>query len=388
MSDKAGRLPGWALGIGAVGLIFMIVSLRVGKHPVERFFANWVVWFTSLLSVGLGALFMVALEHLVGARWSVPLRRVPERVSGLLWPLVGVAAIGLLAFAGPHPLYRWALPSAATDPILGPKLIYLNVPFFAGRVALCFVLWALFHTWLVRGSYRQDETRDPAFNARAKKLSAIFMLVFAPTLSIIAFDWLMSLDPYWFSTIFGVYLFAGTMTSGLAAITLGVLWMQGKKRLPGIGPDHLYSLGGLMFAFTCFWAYIAISQFMLIWYANIPEEAVWYVDRTGAGWIGWGVLLVFMQFLVPFFALLQRDSKCDPARLRWVSIWLLAAHVVDMYYLVMPTLEQGVLFGLAEIGFLLFFPVAAVWWVARSMAQGADMPTGDPNLAKGLEFHL
>ena len=388
MSGKAGRLPGWAMGIGALGLLLMILSLFVGENPMRRFFANWVVWFAAVLSVGLGALFMVALEHLVGARWSVPLRRVPERIAGLLWPLMIAAAIGLFAFAGDNPLYIWAKDSAAQDAILGPKLVWLNVPFFAGRVALCFALWALFHFWLVRGSYRQDETRDPAWSARARRLSAVFMLVFAPTLSLVAFDWLMSLDPYWFSTIFGVYLFAGTMTSGLAAITLGVLWMKSKQRLPGVGPDHLYSLGALMFAFTCFWAYIAVSQFMLIWYANIPEEVTWYAERGSTGWIGVAVLLVIMQFAVPFLALLPRDVKSDPRRLRWVAIWLLCAHVLDMYYLVMPTLSEGVVFGLPEIGFLLFFPVAASFFVARSMGQGADMPTGDPNLAEGLEFHL
>lgn len=381
------RAPGWVPLAGGVGLFGMVLALALGRD-LPRFFANWVLWLVALLSLALGALFMVALEHLVGARWSVPLRRVPERLSSLLWLLLPVAAVGLLTLFTSNPLYPWAAPAAAEDPILAGKAAWLNPAFFILRVALCFGLWWIFYAALVQGSLRQDRGGDAAFPARARRASTLFMLVYAPTISLVAFDWLMSLEPHWFSTIFGVYLFAGSVISGLAAITLCVLHLEAQGRLPGVRADHLYNLGGLMFAFTCFWTYIAISQFMLIWYANLPEEVVWFAHRAEHGWWAVVVLLAVMRFLVPFFALLSRDAKSDPARLRWVSLWMLAAHVLDLYFLVMPSLGRGVLFGLMEVSAALFFVALATGWVVRSMRMGADMPTGDPNLAKGLEFHL
>ena len=384
---QATRVPGWVPVAGAVGLLGLLATLAV-QRDLPRFFANWVMWLVILLSMGLGALFTVALEHVVAARWSVPLRRVPERLSSILGLVVPVALIGLLSLVMQPSLYPWAAPEARSDAILAGKAVWLNPGFFSLRVLLCFVLWGIFYLALVKGSIRQDEGRNAGFAAHARRNSVLFLLVYAPTITLVAFDWVMSLEPKWHSTIFGVYLFSGSLLSGLAAITLGVLHLKRAGRLPGVGPDHLYNLGGLMFAFTCFWTFIAISQFLLMWYANLPEEVIWFVHRSQHGWWAVALLLALAHFIVPFFALLSRDAKSDEARLSWVSMWILGAHALDIYFLVMPSLGRGILVGAMEIFAALFFIAAATGWAARSMRLGADMPTGDPNLSAGLEFHL
>ena len=380
-----GLAGGMIVLMGVLGLVGLLTSYASDGAAAARFFANWVLWYVVLLSIGLGALFLIALEHLVSARWSVPLRRIPERLSSLMVLLFPLA---LVALWGVRSLYLWAGPGAAGDEILQAKAVWLNVPFFTVRSLACLGLWLLFFVWLVRGSYRQDQGQAPEFPGRAKRLAAAFMIVFGVTVTVAAFDWLMSLEPHWFSTIMGVYLFSGCMVAGLAGTTLVVIYLLKAGRLPGIKPDHLYNLGALMFGFNAFWAYIAFSQFMLIWYANLPEETGFFYHRLHGPWLGVTVLLPIVHFFIPFFALLSRDAKCDTGRLRWVAIWLLASHVIDVYWLVFPSLGQGVLLGWPEVAFAFFFVALTLVWVRGSLRVGWDMPVGDPNLRAGLEFSL
>jgi hypothetical protein len=188
--------------------------------------------------------------------------------------------------------------------------------------------------------------------------------------------------------MFGVYLFAGTFLAGLAAITLAVLDLTARGRLPELRPDHVYSLGGLLFAFTVFYGYIAFAQYMLIWYANLPEEVVWYKARLSGGWLAAALLLALIRFFIPFFALITRDSKSDAVRLRWVAVLVLVGHLLDVYWQVFPALGRGVLLSWPELAFALLFGGAGVLWVGRAQRLGADMPVGDPFLAEALEFHL
>jgi hypothetical protein len=348
----------------------------------ERFWASFVVWFLFVLTVGLGALFLVALNHLVGARWSVPLRRATERIASLVVPAAPLAVVGLLALPV---LYPWTFPEAAKHPAIAAKSAWLNVPFFAGRTIGCAALLVLFFALVVGGSIRQDRTKDPALSVRAKHLSAGFMFVFAITITVVAFDWVSSLLPEWYSDIFGVYLFAGTFLAGLAAASLAAVFLVSRGRLPGVRPDHLYNLGGLMFAFTVFWSYIAFAQYMLIWYANLPEEVVWYKQRIEGPWLGVVLALAALHFVAPFFLLLGKDQKSDVRTLGAASVSLLAAHVIDLYWMVFPALGRGPIFGWAEASFALMFVGGGLCWLRRSMAWGADFPVGDPLLQEGLE---
>lgn len=351
----------------------------------ERFWVNWIVWFLFVLTAGLGCLFIVALEHLVGAKWSVPLRRVPERLSGLVLLMAPAALLAL--FALPE-VYSWARPEGMSDHVVAAKAGWLNVPFFAARTAGCILLWFVAHRILVRGSIRQDTERDARFNVRARRFAPGFMVIFALTITLVAFDWISSLAPAWYSDVLGIYVFAGTFLAGLSATTLAVLYLAGADRLPGVRSDHLYNLGGFLFAFTVFWSYIGFAQYMLMWYANLPEEVFWYRDRLEGAWGVLVLVLAAAHFAFPFLVLVPRAAKGDPRRLLWVAGLMLLAHWLDLYWMVFPVLGRGPLFGWPELSAALFFVCLALLWVGRAMREGADLPVGDPFLREGLEFRL
>jgi hypothetical protein len=351
----------------------------------ERFWANWIVWFLFVLTIGLGGLFLVALEHVVGAKWSVPLRRVPERLSSLAL-LMGPAL--LLALLALPVLYPWTRPAAHDDPILAGKAVWLNVPFFVLRVAACLGLWWLSYRILVSGSVRQDREKSFRFSVRARRFGPVFMIVFGITITIVAFDWIASLEPAWYSDVFGVYIFAGTVLAGLAATTLAVLFLLARGKLPGVQPDHIYSLGGFLFAFTVFWSYIGFSQYLLMWYANMPEEVFWYKERMQGLWGALVLMLAVLHFLLPFLVLIPRAAKTDPKRLAWIAGTILLAHWLDLYWMVFPVLGKGPVFSWPELSFAVFFLSASLLCFLRLMARGASMPLGDPFLHEALEFRL
>jgi len=379
MSVRNKRLWGATL-VGLAGIL--IAYAKVGA---ERFWLNWVLWFVFLLSLALGALFLVALEHLVAARWSVPIRRIPERLSTLLIPLT---VIGLIGLAAVPVIYPGARPEALADKLLAGKAFWLGLPCFSLRVVLCFVAWLAALAVLVKGSLAQDRSHDPRFNIRARRFAPLAMAFFGFGITLVAFDWISALEPAWYSDIFGVQLFAGAFLAGLSATVLMVLHLQGRDRLPEVGRDHLYNLGGFTFAFTVFWAYIAFAQYMLMWYADLPEEVFWYEKRLHGGWLPVILVTGVLHFLIPFFALLSRDAKKHPGRLRWIAIVMLLAHFLDLYWLVFPALMPQPVFSWPELSFALFFLGGALLWIRRVRGLGEDMPVGDAFLKQGLEFRL
>ena len=367
----------------AIGLIGVLATAVVSGR--ERFWANWILWFLFLLTIGLGSLFIVALEHVVGATWSIPLRRIPERLSSLAL-LMGPAA--LVALFSLKFLYPWTRPESADNPVVAGKASWLNVPFFSVRVLLCLGLWALAYRIFVQGSMRQDQMRDPKFNLRARRFAPVFMVIFGITITVVAFDWISSLEPEWYSDIFGVYLFAGTFLAGLAATTLAILYLKSRGRLPEIRPDHMYNLGGFLFAFTVFWSYIGFAQYLLMWYANLPEEVFWYKERLQGGWGPLLLGLAVIHFLVPFFILIPRDAKSDPKFLFWTAALMLFSHWLDLYWMIFPILKRGLLFGWQEFSFGVLFIAGGLLWIRYRMNRGPDMPLGDPLLNEGLGFRL
>lgn len=351
----------------------------------ERFWANWLVWMLMLLSAGLGALFLVALEHLTDARWSVPLRRTAERVAGLVVPASAAAVLALFSL---RVLYPWAQPEAAHIPAVAAKAVWLNIPFFGLRVMGCAVLWLLSWRVLAGGSLAQDLTKDASLSVRARRFAPFFMVVMGLTTLLVAFDWISSLSPEWYSDVLGVYLFAGMFLAGLAAVTVAVCYLKERGRLAEVRFDHVYNLGGWLFAFTVFWSYIAFAQYLLMWYADLPEEVFWYAQRGHGPWKGVTLALAVLHFVIPFFALIPRDAKGDLKRLRWVAVLVLGAHYLDLYWLIFPVLGERPLFSWPELGFVFLFVGVALLWIRRAMKQGADMPVGDPFLAEGLAFKL
>ncbi len=379
-NSKSANLLIAATLLGGLGTLLAFV-----KAGHERFWINWVYWFVLLFTISIGCLFIVALQHLVSARWSIPIRRVPERLATLLLPVTPVALIGLGAVPV---LFPGSRSEALHNKVLAGKAFWLSWPFFSIRtvIVLCASLIAL--AILVRGSLRQDKSKDPQFSARAKRFSPVFMVLFAFSVTIVAFDWIAGMVPEWYSDIFGVYLFAGSFLSALASTILAILYLKSHDRLSDVRRDHLYSLGTFTFAFTVFWSYIAFAQYMLMWYANLPDEVIWYHVRLQGGWHAVTVTLAIVHFIIPFFALSSRDAKSNPKRLVKVALLMLGAHMLDVYWLIFPCLGRGPVFSWPELSFLLLFLGGACLWVRKALSFGEDMPIGDPFLREGLEFHL
>ena len=275
---------------------------------------NWLLWTLFLLTLGLGNLFLVALERLVGAHWSVPMRRVPERIASLI-PLA--IALLLVAFFGVPAIFPGAYPAAAHNPILVAKTAWLNLPFFAVRLVVCAVAWSYSIASTCAALSARRKQRSFLHGARAPMAPA-FMVVFFFSVTILAFDWISGLEPEWYSDMFGVYLFAGTFISGIAAMSLGVLALVRRGRLPEVNTKHVYNLGTLGLAFTVFFAYIGFAQYMLIWYANLPEEVVWFKHRIEGAWQPVALLLPLLHFFIPFFLLIGRWGRSIQLSCAWL----------------------------------------------------------------------
>lgn len=355
--------------------------------PARMAFNN-IIGLTFIISISVGALFFVAVEYLSGAVWSTPFRRITEIVSSFV-VLVPLFVIPLLLNV--HSVFHWTHPEAVnSDKILNAKAPYLNVNFFVIRVAAFIAVWMLFQYLITKNSKKQDSTKDQTLTTRNVKLSAVFIPFFALTISFTGIDWLMSLEPHWFSTIFGIYYFSGTVLAALAVVTyMAVMLNENGYLVKGLTTDHYYSFGALLFAFINFWAYIAFSQYMLIWYANLPEETFWFLQRWEGSWKFWTIGLMIVHFLVPYFGLLSQPSKMDPARLKFFSIWILAAHYYDLYFLVMPTYSKsGVALSWYELGFpLLTVGLMILLFINKSKKENL-VAIGDPKLKRGIDFRL
>lgn len=371
----------------AVGVILGVVAFFVDH---SRAVFNYLIAFTFMISIGVGALFLIALEYVVGADWSVPIRRVVEFFAATV-PFLAILVIPLLL--NMHELFHWShVEAVAEDQILQGKAPYLNVPFFIIRVFVLIGIWSLFYFFFIRNSKKQDTTKDQKLTKINIRLSAVFIPIFALSITISAIDWLMSVEPHWFSTILGVYFFSGTVIAALAAVTLATVLLKENDYLhPAMTNDHLFSLGALLFAFVNFWGYIAFSQFLLIWYADLPEETFWFMQKWEGSWAIFSIGLIIIHFLVPYIMLVSQPSKMDPKRLKFISVWLLFAHLYDLFWLVMPEtpqLSEGYSFSWID----LVFPIAIVGLVILIFNMKARkenlIPVGDPKLKRGLDFHL
>jgi hypothetical protein len=390
LDGAGGGLRAAALVVGVLGLAVAAgLGLSGGEESRLHFFHAYLTAFAYWLSIALGALFFVLMAHLTRAGWSVSLRRVVEVVASNVWIF---AVLGVVVLWGLRDLYPWAAQFAAgdLDELNRHKSPYLNPTFFAIRIGFYFVCWIGLSAHFLSRSRRQDDSGDPALTRGLEKLSAPGTILFALTLTFAAFDLLMSLYPHWFSTIFGVYYFAGCVVGSVSFVILLLMYLQSRGRLTRVvNREHFHDLGKLQFAFVVFWAYIAFSQYMLIWYGNLPEETIWYKYRQTGQWSAVSILLLIGHFVVPFLAMLSRHPKRRRTTLAVASVWLLVMHWVDMYWLVFPHVHEykGVVpFGIQEIaGFVgvggLF--VAAVLW---RLGRQALVPVRDPRIQEALQF--
>lgn len=381
------KLKTIGLSLFAVGTGLGIIGFLINP---ERTSLSYLVTFMFLVSIGIGSLFLVALEYAVGADWSTPFRRISEFLAAVI-PFLLILVIPLLL--NMKNIFPWTHKSIVnSSELLKGKTAYLNIPFFIIRSLGIFIIWWVFYYFIIRNSRKQDSSKDQLLTKKNVNISSGFIPVFGLSITAIAFDWMMSLEPNWFSTIFGVYYFSGTVWCALAALTLIVILLNERGYLhKKIDSEHYYTLGLLMFAFTVFWAYIAFSQYLLIWYADLPDETIWFMHRWIGPWKIVSLAIVFTHFIFPFFYLLSYKVKMQAKKLKFIAIWILCAHLLDLYWLVMPGMPSNgyqyyfswtdLVFPIAGVGLLIL--------IFKSLSQKYNLlPIGDPKLQRGLDFHL
>ncbi|REJ64810.1 MAG: hypothetical protein DWQ31_20205 [Planctomycetota bacterium] len=366
-----------------VGAALLAVGAFVAP---DRIWSNLLVASYYLVTLSLGALLFIALAYVSGAGWSVAFRRVPEAMASLL-PVTGLAVVAVVAVRLKD--YAWHPRGPHSGDNFWFKDWWLEPRWILTRAIVCVLLWIVFAKLIVgisRYAGPHSGTRSLTSNVR---LSAVFLVVVGLSFSCVSIDWLMALEPMWFSTMWAVYQFSGMVMATLAAIVVLCLMLRQQGALKGIfTDDHLHDLGKLLLGFSCFWMYIWFSQYMLIWYSNIPEETSWFITRTHGPWLPVFVANIIVNWAVPFLVLLPRPAKRNPGVMMKVAVLILVARWIDLYLVVFPkTVGSTPVFGLWEIAAitcgiglfgLLFF---------RQFDSASSVPSSDPYLNESLHHH-
>lgn len=377
------HVGGRFLGLVATALIAYIAIFVGAFYNPAQFAFSYLFAFTFFFTICMGGLFWILVHHAVDAEWSVVVRRQLENMAGLL-PVMGLLFVPLV-FVAPI-LWEWMLPKNAHDPLLLDKLPYLTPWFFWGRAAFYFAFFTVAAVWLRANSILQDKDGAPRYTVFNRRITFVSLPLFAVCLTFSAIDWLMGLDYHWFSTMWGVYIFAGTALSSLCVLVLLITALRGAGYFQNIiSVEHYHIIGKLMFAFTVFWAYIGFSQYMLIWYANIPEETIYFLRRNTESWQILSTALVVGHFFVPFLLLLPNPGKRKPAFLCGMAVWILLMHLLDIYVVVLPALHKA---GLV-VSWMDFACLAAVGCTVaavflKRLGDAPLWPLRDPRLPQSL----
>ncbi len=372
-----------ALGAGILGLLLTFAGYFLKS---DQFFFSYLVAYLFWVSLALGALFLVLLFHLTGTTWGIVLRRILETVIMVL-PYLAIFFIPILL--GMHHLYHWSHADVmANDPILSRKAGYLNITFFTIRTLVYFAVWYYIAKKLYKTSLEMDNGATPEQVKTLKKVSAPGMILFALTTTFASFDWIMSLYPHWYSTIFGLYFFSGGLVGMLAFLTWFGLYLRKKGLLKDvITVEHYHDLAKMIFGFIIFWGYMGFSQYLLIWYANIPEETVFYLARWQGSWPVITMTIVFGHFVIPFVALLPRSAKRNLKFLSILSLFVLIMHWIDIFWLVMPVLHKsGIRFCILDL--TSFFGIGGffMWLFWKQFSKHPLTPVGDPRFKESLNY--
>ncbi len=397
-SDKAKRYTYIMILVGILSIVYGVLS-----GHTERTWANLLVCSYYFMCICLAGLFFVALQYVAQAGWSAGLVRIPQ---AFMTALPFASAIIVIVVAGgllSHNLYHhWAdpallnefmadgkTPNPEYDKIIAGKSAFLNVPFFIGRLVFFVVIWNIFAAMFRRFSLNEDKIGGMINYDKSFKYGAIFLVIFAFTSAIFAFDMMMSIEAHWFSTMFAWYNFASMWVSGLAAIALTTIILKENGYMQHINENHLHDLGKFVFAFSIFWAYVWVAQFILIWYANLPEEVTWFYYRWKPEYIYlfWGNVVI--NFLIPFLVLMSRDAKRNIKILKFVCVVILLGHWLDFYMMAMPGSvgeERGL--DIPEFGILIGFVGLFSFMMMRGLAQASLIPKNHPFLQESLHHHI
>lgn len=373
----------WGLGISCLVYWFMLFK----EHPTKSMF-SYLYAFIVMITLGLGCLIFVLIQHVTRAGWSVVVRRLFETMIVLL-PLFLLFFLPIAFYS--HDLFMW-MHHDHIDAILQKKLGYLNEHFFLIRSFGYIFIWSILGFVFHRYSVKQDNSKEKKITHILQALSAPSIIIFGITITFASFDWLMSMQPHWYSTIFGVYFFAGSMLFALAFITLMILILQANGLLKNITQEHYHDLGKLMFGFTIFWAYISFSQFMLYWYGGIPEEIEFYAHRLEHGYALLSWAMPFIHFFIPFFLLMSRTLKRIKIILAFNCLWIICAHLLDLYWLIMPVYhEPSSLNHPIHLNLSLFLALGGIFLTILGsylfvLSRHKIMAIGDPRLNESLVF--
>jgi hypothetical protein len=370
-----------------------------GHHAVtwvNRLFSN--LWLNNIYFIGIAVigLFFAAVQYVAYAGWSVPIKRILESLTAYL-PIGGILML-VVFLLGKHELFHWTdetlyiKDNANYDPIIAGKSSFLNQPFYIIRMLVFIGAWVFFAWWLRKQSLDEDLNGGLEYYHKSIRISAIFLVIFGVSSSIAAWDWVMTIDTHWFSTLFAWYVFSSWFVAGLAATTLTAIYLKQMGYLKVLNANHLHDLGKFIFGFSIFWTYLWFSQFMLYWYANLPEEVVYFQERLTYydGHYRWILFTnLFLNFVFPFLVLMTRDAKRQMIMLKIVCIVVLIGHWMDFYLMIMPgTLRGDSGFGLMELGTLLVFLGIFLTVFTRRLTSASLVPVNHPFLEEAVHHHV
>jgi hypothetical protein len=372
------------LALMAFGVATFLAGLSVDPHHT---WFSFLVCHSFFMGLGIGACFILVIHYLASAGWIIVARRVFEAMASYI-PIA--FAFNILLFFGLKKIYPWTdTLYMQSDKILAAKIGFFSFPFYAARVLFFFVITTWLSQKLIGNSTAQDKEGGVERTNKQKPLSALFLVLFAPSFTMFSVDLVKSLDPKWFSTMFGVYMFIGFVQASVAASILTIRSLQKHGYLQEVTADHFHDLGKYLFGFSIFWAYIGVSQYLLIWYANLPEETTFYLARQVPGWVYLAISLPLLRFFLPFLMLLPRAAKRSSSYLALVSCIVLFGEWIDLNYLIMPTFSpDGFRVGWQDFGLFIGFFGFFLFFVRRFLAKQATMPVKDPYLHESLHHHV
>jgi hypothetical protein len=364
------------LSIGIVGLVACAVGFAISP---QQFFRSYLFAYLFWMSVGLGCLPILMMYHLVGGAWGYSIRRLLESGTRTIFLL---AVLFIPVLAGMRELYQWVSPpSPEIGEAVLKKALYLNVPFFIGRAVFFFLLWWFYANRLNRWSAAQDETGDIGLLRRFARLSGPGITFYGLTLTFALIDWAMSLEPRWYSTVYGLLWMVDTGLAALAFCIVVFTFLSDREPLSRIArPEHLHDLGNLLFAFLMLWAYLAFCQLLVIWAGDVPEEIAWYLSRLRHGWEWTAAALIIFHFFVPWFLLLSRKNKRDRRRLGSIALLVLGMRIVDTFWMITPAFYPDG-FKLHWLDPIALAGIGGIWLAiyARGLLAMPLLAVNDPN---------
>lgn len=381
------------MAIGVIALIGGFITDHSDHH--QRWWANLLINGFFFFAIALGALFFYALQYAAEVGWSSQVKRLFEAMFAYL-PVGAIALIVVFAGGTFHMnhLYHWMDPevidpnSPKYDYLIAGKAAFLNQGFFWARTIVYLAVFILFARWFRKKSIEEDEQPSVDRHKLVFRRSALFLVFFAVFSSTLSWDWLMSIDTHWFSTLYGWYVFSGMWVTTMIFANLLVLWLKSKGHLPNVNKSHIHDLGKWMFAISMLWSYLWVSQFLLIWYSDIPEEVTYFITRIEHyKWPFFGMF--FINFLIPFWVLIARDAKRNPIYLSIVGGIIFIGHFIDTYLLVIPgTMFDHNHVGLFEVGLFLGFLGLFTFVTLNALSKARLVPANHPFLDESEHHHI